>query len=81
MITEILDSQNDALVAKAGVQDVIISNRLVSMIMAQISESRDIEKVYEDIFQEEGSEIYLKPAHLYFDELPLQASFADMLAI
>ena len=37
LITEILDSQNDALVAKAGVQDVIISNRLVSMIMAQIS--------------------------------------------
>lgn len=81
LITEILDSQNDALVAKAGVQDVIISNRLVSMIMAQISESRDIEKVYDDIFQEDGSEIYLKPAHLYFEGLPAEASFADMMAI
>ena len=81
LITEILDSQNDALVAKAGVQDVIISNRLVSMIMAQISESRDIEKVYDDIFQEGGSEIYLKPANLYFDSLPIQVSFADMMAI
>ena len=50
LITEILDSQNDALVARAGVHDVIISNRLVSMIMAQISKSRDIEKVYDDIF-------------------------------
>ena len=76
-----LNSQNDALVAKAGVQDVIISNRLGSMIMAQISESRDLEKVYDDIFQEDGSEIYLKPAHLYFDKLPMQASFADMMAI
>ena len=81
LITEILDSQNDALVAKAGVQDVIISNRLVSMIMAQISESRDIEKVYDDIFQEDGSEIYLKPASLYFEGLPAEASFADMMAI
>ena len=81
LITEILDSQNDALVAKAGVQDVIISNRLVSMIMAQISESRDIEKVYDDIFEEDGSEIYLKPAHLYFNELPVEVSFADMMAI
>jgi len=81
LITEILDSQNDALVAKAGVQDVIISNRLVSMIMAQISESRDIEKVYDDIFQEDGSEIYLKPADLYFEGLPAEASFADMMAI
>ena len=81
LITEILDSQNDALVAKAGVQDVIISNRLVSMIMAQISESRDIEKVYDDIFQEDGSEIYLKPADLYFEGLPAEATFADMMAI
>ena len=81
LITEILDSQNDALVAKAGVQDVIISNRLVSMIMAQISESRDIEKVYDDIFQEDGSEIYLKPAELYFDGLPGEVSFADMMSI
>ncbi len=81
LITEILDSQNDALVAKAGVQDVIISNRLVSMIMAQISESRDIEKVYDDIFQKDGSEIYLKPANLYFESLPIQVSFADMMAI
>jgi hypothetical protein len=81
LITEILDSQNDELVAKAGVQDVIISNRLVSMIMAQISESRDIEKVYDDIFRENGSEIYLKPANLYFDKLPMQVSFADMMAV
>ena len=81
LITEILDSQNDALVAKAGVQDVIISNRLVSMIMAQISESRDIEKVYDDIFQEDGSEIYLKPASLYFPHLPVDVSFADMMGV
>jgi len=81
LITEILDSQNDALVAKAGVQDVIISNRLVSMIMAQISESRDIQKVYDDIFQEDGSEIYLKPANLFFDTLPKEVTFADMMAI
>lgn len=81
LITEVLDSQNYALVARAGVKDVIISNRLVSMIMAQISESRDIEKVYDDIFQEDGSEIYLKPATLYFDELPAEVSFADMIRL
>lgn len=81
LITEILDSQNDALVAKAGVQDVIISNRLVSMIMAQIAESRDIEKVYDDIFQEDGSEIYLKSAEMYLDALPAEVSFADMMRL
>lgn len=80
LITEVLDSQNDALVARAGVQDVIISNRLVSMIMAQITESRDIEKVYDDIFQEDGSEIYLKPASLYFGAFPSELAFADLMA-
>lgn len=81
LITEILDSQNYPLVARAGVKDVIISNRLVSMIMAQISESRDIQKVYDDIFQEDGSEIYLKPASLYFESFPVDVSFADLMAI
>ena len=51
------------------------------MIMAQISESCDIEKVYDDIFQEDGSEIYLKPAKLYFKSLPASVTFADMMAI
>ena len=49
LITEILDSQNYPLVARAGVKDVIISNRLVSMIVAQISESKKIKNVYDDI--------------------------------
>lgn len=81
LITEVLDSQNYPLVARAGVKDVIISNRLVSMIMAQISESRDIQKVYDDIFQEDGSEIYLKPAALYFKSFPMEVTFADMMNI
>jgi len=81
LITEILDSQNYPLVARAGVKDVIISNRLVSMIMAQISESRGIQKVYDDIFQEDGSEIYLKPATLYFEKFPVDVSFADLMLI
>ena len=81
LITEILDSQNYPLVARAGVKDVIISNRLVSMIVAQISESKKIKNVYDDIFQEEGSEIYLKPACLYFDRFPIEVSFADLISV
>ena len=81
IITEVLDSQNHELVAEAGVKDVIISNRLVSMIISQISENKHIRDVYDDIFQEDGSEIYLKPISLYFDEIPESLSFADMIAI
>ncbi len=81
VITEVMDSQNHSLIAKAGVKDMIISNRLVSMVTAQISESRGIKDVYDDIFQEDGSEIYLKPLSLYFDNFPVTASFADFISV
>jgi hypothetical protein len=81
LITEVLDSQNLPLVARAGVKDVIISSRLVSMIMAQVSQSKDMKRVYDDLFSEDGSEIYIKPASLYFDHLPITLNFADLIAL
>ena len=81
LITEVLDSQNYTLMSCAGVKDVIISNRLISMMLAQISESRDIRRVYDDIFEEAGSEIYLKPANIYFDNFEDKYSFADMMRV
>ncbi len=81
LITEILDSENQALVARTGVNDFIISNRFVSMLLAQISEDVDIKGVYDDLFSEEGSEIYLKPASLYFKEFPVTVNYADMIEI
>lgn len=81
IITEIMDSDNQELVSRAGVNDFIISNRFVSTILAQISEEADIKKVYDDLFSEDGSEIYLKPAHLYFEVLPQEVTFADMMGI
>jgi hypothetical protein len=81
LITEILDSENQSLVAKTGVNDFIISNRFVSMVLAQISEDADIERVYDDLFSEDGSEIYLKPASLYFKDLPSNVTYADMIAV
>ncbi len=62
-------------------QDFIISNRCVSMLLAQISEDGDIERVYDDLFQEDGCEIYLKPATHYFTSFPQEVSFADIMAI
>jgi hypothetical protein len=79
LITEVLESANRELVAHAGVNDFIISNRMVSMIFAQISEEPDIQKVYDNLFSEEGSEIYVKPAPLYFDTLPLTCRFGDLM--
>ena len=81
LITEVLDSDNQVLVASAGVQDFVISNRMVSMVLAQMSEDADIKRVYDDLFQEDGSEIYLKPASLYLDNLPVEMTYADAIAL
>jgi hypothetical protein len=81
LITEIIDSENQGLVSRAGVHDFIISTKVVSMLLAQISQSRDIAAVYDDLFQESGSEIYLKPASLYSTELPKKVAFADLMRL
>lgn len=80
LITQILDSENQELVSQTNVDDFIISNKLITMIFAQLSEEPRMLQLYNDIFQEEGSEIYLKPAWLYFDKLPIEVSFADLMA-
>ena len=79
IVTEVLESANQSLVNQAGVDDFVISNRMVSMIFAQISEEPDIQQVYDDLFQEEGSEIYVKPAELYFKTLPIRVPFGDLM--
>ncbi|MEM7036848.1 MAG: hypothetical protein AAF570_07715 [Bacteroidota bacterium] len=81
LITEVLDSQNYPLLVEAGVKDVIISSRLISMILAQVSEDADIKLVYDDLFEEAGAEIYIKSTQLYFEQLPVEVSFADILRL
>ena len=81
LITEVLSSENQELVARAGVNDFIISNRLISMLLAQISEDANIKRVYDDLFQEDGSEIYLKPVTHYFSEFPVRVTYADMIRV
>ena len=81
IVTEVLDSENQSLIHRAGVNDFIISNRVVSMLFAQISEEPEIQSVYDDLFQEDGSEIYVKPVELYFDTFPQTVTFADLMRL
>ena len=81
IVTEVLESRNHGLIHQAGVNDFIISNRMVSMIFAQMSEEPGIKLVYDDLFEEDGSEIYVKPAELYFENLPAEVSFADLMLL
>lgn len=79
LITEIMNSENTELVLETGVKDFLISNQFVSKMMAQVSQEPDVMRVYESLFDPEGSEIYLKPAYLYFEDFPKRVNFADCM--
>ncbi len=81
IITEVMNSTNLELIARTGVNDSIISGQMVSKILAQVAENPPILQVYEDLFREEGSEIYLKPINLYLDRLPEQVTLADFISL
>ena len=38
-----------------------------------------IKLLYDDLFSEDGSEIYVKPAHLYFEQFPIELKFMDAM--
>ena len=66
LITEVMDSENIDIILNSGVEDFMVSNQFVSQIMAQVSEEPLALDVYDDLFQAEGSELYIKPVNYYF---------------
>jgi voltage-gated potassium channel Kch len=60
IVSEMLDIKNSELAKVAKVNDFIVSNKLVSLLIAQISGNRKLNAVFAEIFDADGSEIYLK---------------------
>jgi len=67
IVSEMLDLRNRELAEVAGVDDFIVSEHLVSLMMSQLSEDADLFPIFTDLFDPEGSEIYLKPISDYVD--------------
>ena len=65
LVSEMLDIHNRELAEVAKADDFIISNKLISLMLAQLSENKELKAVFDDLFDAEGSEIYLKPAVNY----------------
>jgi hypothetical protein len=61
IVSEMLDQQNRALAEVARPDDFIVSDRLVSLMLSQVAENKMLNRVFADLFDPEGAEIYLKP--------------------
>lgn len=78
IISEILDSRTRSLVSVSKISDYVLSNELVSMALAMVAEDREINRVLEELFAEEGNEMYIRPANLYvYDQEEL--SFLEVM--
>ncbi|MGW5849672.1 CASTOR/POLLUX-related putative ion channel [Streptomyces sp. NPDC055254] len=65
LTTEMSDDGNRLLAPAREGADFIVSGRLISLLMTQISESGYLARVFEELFRAEGNELSLKPAADY----------------
>lgn len=63
--TEMRITGNQKLATQARVDDFVIGANFVSLLMAQISECPKLRPLIADLLDEDGSELYMKPADRY----------------
>jgi len=61
IVSEMMDLRNRALAQVARADDFIVSDKLVSLMMSQLSENANLDRVFRVLFSAEGSEIYIRP--------------------
>jgi len=78
LVSECLDPRTQQIMQVTKCSDSVVGNKLVSMILAQISEERDIGYVVEDLFSAEGCEMHTKDVRAFLapDEM---LSFWDLV--
>jgi voltage-gated potassium channel Kch len=65
VVSEMLDDRNRELAEVTKADDFIVSDKLISLMLSQISENAQLAEVFQHLFSSVGSEIYLRPADQY----------------
>lgn len=65
IVSEMMDIRNRALAQVAKADDFIVSDKLVSLMLSQLSENKHLDRVFRVLFSADGSEIYIRPARDY----------------
>jgi ABC-type transporter Mla MlaB component len=76
--SEMLDDRNRELAEVTKVDDVIVSDKLISLLLTQISENHHLTAVFDELFSAEGSELYMRPAGDYV-RLGAATTFATLV--
>ena len=67
IVSQMLDLRNRELAEVTRPDDFIVSDNLISQILAQVAENRELADVFVDLLAVEGSEVYLEPASRYVE--------------
>lgn len=73
MVAEILDSRKAELARVAAVDDLVISDNLAALLVAQIAENPTLSPVFADLFDADGASVNMRPVEGY---APLKKSVA-----
>ena len=65
VVSEMADARNRALAEVTRADDFVVSNQLVSLMLAQASENKYLSAIFGELLDENGSEIYIRPASEY----------------
>lgn len=63
--SEMMDTRNRKLAVVTQTNDFVVSQQLVSLLLAQVSENPKLNEVFNDLLDVDGSEIYFKPVTDY----------------
>ena len=67
VVSEMIDVRNRELAEVSKADDFVVSNKLVSLMLAQAAENEYMTRIFGSLLDEHGSELYLKPTTDYVE--------------
>lgn len=68
VISEILDSRTRNLISELNISEYVMSNEIISMALAMVSENASVNQILKELFTEVGNELYVHSSNRYLYE-------------
>jgi voltage-gated potassium channel Kch len=79
LVAEILDGRKAEIARVAAVDDLVVSDNLAALLIAQVSENPALAPVFEDLFDADGASISVRDVALYAP-VGKEVSYAQLVA-
>jgi len=80
LVAEILDSRKAELARVAAADDLVVSDNLAALLIAQVSENPALAPIFEDLFDADGATINVRPIEHYVP-IGVEIEYAELVAV